>query len=192
MNNSLADSATLLYMLLGTATLILGVVWWRTRRGWFFVGACVLILLIAALALLRSMYPSEGEKIFRVVQDMSAALKAKDMDRIASHLANNFNWFGNSRAEFRKHAEHVVNFLEITECPVWDFDAEKVSRAEGKATIWFRAKPKSRRIETAAFYLIKADLVVEPDGQWRIQTLDCRNPFVDTNKSITPSEIPGF
>ena len=59
-------------------------------RGWFFVGACVLILLISALVLLRSMYPSEGEKIFGVVQDMSAALKAKDMDRIASHLRNSF------------------------------------------------------------------------------------------------------
>jgi ketosteroid isomerase-like protein len=192
MNDWLADSATLLYILLGTATVIFGLVWWRTRRGWFFVAACVLVLLIAALVLLRSTYPSEGEKIFGIVQDMSAALKAKDMDRIASHLANNFTWFGNSRAEFRKHAEHVVNFLEITECPVWDFEAEKVSRAEGKATIWFRAKPKSRRVESAAFYLIKADLVREPDGKWRMQTFDIRNPFVDINKSITPSEIPGF
>ena len=192
MNNSLADSAALLYMLLGTATLILGVVWWRTRRGWFFVGACVFILLIGALVLLRSMYPSDGEKIFHVVQDMSAAVKVKDMDRIASHLANNFNWFGNSRAEFRKRAEHVVNFLEITECPVWDFEAENVSRADGKGTIQFKAKPRSKRVETAAFYLIKAEFILEPDGQWRMQAFNYFNPFVDTKKPMTPSEIPGF
>jgi len=189
MNNWLADSAPLVYMLLGTAAVILAVVWWRTRRGWFLIGTGVLGLLVGSIFLLRAWYPSDSEQLIHAVQDMSAALHARNMDRIFAHISDNFGFHRHAKPEFRRLCEEVLHRRDVTECVVWDFVPEEVSRARGTGKLSFNVKPRGNWGSGAEFYLCKAEFVLEADGQWRMKTFEIFNPYVDTSH---PMDIPGF
>src|SRR5262245_65828281 len=119
MNNWLADSAPFVYVLAGTAALTLGVIWSRTRRGWFLVGTGVLGLLVGGTYLLRALYPSDSEQIAHVVQDMSAALQARNMDRIFAHISDSFSFHRHAKPEFRRLREEVLRRRDVTDCLVW-------------------------------------------------------------------------
>jgi ketosteroid isomerase-like protein len=188
MNNWLADSAPLLSMLLGTAAVVLAVLWWRTRRGWFLVSAALLGLCIGGIFLLMAWYPSDGKQIIHVVQDMSAALRAKDVDRIFSHISDKFSYRRHAKQEFRKMCEEVLRRRDVTECEVWNFNFEDVSRAKGTGIVSFHVKPKGNW-GGGEFYLCKAEFVLEADGRWRMRTFEIFNPFVEQSH---PIDIPGF
>src|SRR5262249_2029561 len=142
MNNWLADSAPFVYLLAGTAALTLAVIWSRTRRGWVLRGAVGLRLLVGGTYLLRALYPPDSEQIAHVVQDMSAALQERNMDRIFAHISDSFSFHRHAKPEFRRLCEEVLRRRDVTECVVWDFVPEEVSRARGTGKISFNVKPR--------------------------------------------------
>lgn len=55
----------------------------------------------------------------------------------------------------------------------------------------FYVKPKGRAMGgSEAFFICKADFVLDPDGQWLLQTFQVFNPAVDTNRPMTMPELP--
>jgi hypothetical protein len=188
MNNWLADNAALIYMVLGTTAVILGYGWWQTKRGWLFIGSGVTVLLIGLIFLLRTLLPSDAEQITRVIQSMSAAVKAHDVDRLFAPLSDSFTFRGKDRAHFRSTAELIMRNRDVTDVQVWGFDSEGVSRTERIARVSFNVKPHGNWGE-GAFYLCRSEWVLENDGKWRLRTFEIFNPFVEQSQ---PMAIPGF
>jgi hypothetical protein len=188
MNNWLADNAALMYMVLGTAAVISGYGWWQTKRGWLLLGSGVTVLLIGVIFLLRTLLPSDAEQIFRIIRNMSAAVKAHDVDSLFAPLSDSFTFRGQNRSRFRSSAEQIMRNRDVTDVQVWGFESEGVSRSERTARISFNVKPKGNWGD-GAFYLCRSEWVLESDGQWRLRTFEVFNPLVEQNQPIF---IPGF
>ena len=57
----------------------------------------------------------------------------------------------------------------------------------GLAGVEFLAKPRGGIADGTTYYLIRAQMKRDPDGQWRLKGFDAYNPYSDSN---TPLQIP--
>ena len=188
MSNWLAENAALIYMLLGVATVVLGFAWWQTKRGWFAVGSGVLVLLIILVWLFRTFYPSDAELMMAKIEEMAAAVKTGNLDRMFAPVSNDFRFRGLDKAEFRSFAEQTMRSHDVTEVRVWGFQSEGAAKNRtGK--ISFQFKPKGNWADSTSFYLCEAEFALENDGQWRLRSCEVFNPFVQQH---APLGIPGL
>jgi hypothetical protein len=124
---------------------------------------------------------------------MSAGVLARDVDRIFAHVSEQFRQgprtFGSTldKAAFRKASEAAIRAHHVTEVSAWDFEPQGVSRAQRTATMVFKVKPRGNWGGDAAYYLCRAQFVLDPDNQWRLEGFEIFNPFVDVHE---PLQIP--
>jgi len=182
----LVDSTALLSIVLGTAALILIVAWWQTRKRNAAVGAGVALALIAGLVLLGRIVETDAQRIENKIHELVGALRAHDLDRLFSQVAEDFHYRGNDKAQFRQKVTETIRVHNVVDVEVWDFATQEISREKRTARIQFRAKPKGNW-DQGVHYRCVADLVLSPDDEWRLKSFEIYNAV-----GAEPLPIPGY
>jgi ketosteroid isomerase-like protein len=188
MSNYVYDNATLLSMLLGLTALTLLALWWRTRRWTLALGGGITVGLIGLVWLLASF--SDQRRLERTVEDMAAAVEAKDLDRILKHVAEDFHFQSTNKASLRKNMADTINSGNLTAAKVWDFEIVELSHETHTAKIAFKVKPVGNWGSSTQFFRCEALMGIDPDGEFRMKTFQIFNPFVETRS--TPLSVPGY
>jgi hypothetical protein len=183
----LVDDPALVYILLAGVAIILAVLWWRSKQGKYLIGAGLAILLIVGVWLLSKYVPTDSKKIQHAVEDMSAGVRSRDLDRIFSHVAADFRHGSLDKKAFRQASDRAIREHDVTNVLVWDFQLREVSRQKRSAGIAFLVKPEGNWGTPARYLQCVADFVLESDGQWRMKGFELTDPL-DKGQ---PVRIPG-
>jgi hypothetical protein len=194
MQSWLLDNFDFLIIVLSIAALVFAYAWWRTRRRPFALGAGAAILLMGFTWLLVYLLPflfgeSDHQQIERKVREMAAAVKDGNLDRIFSHISQEFRHGGLGKADFRHRAEEVIRSRHVEEVVVWDFERGEIARERRSAKVSFLVKARGSWRGSEVGYLCRAEFVLDPDRQWRMRGFEIFNPFRDSEQ---PIPIPGF
>jgi hypothetical protein len=178
MLNWLYENLTVLTMVLGTAAVVLLVLWWQTRLKkraelaierptqqsrilqWrsrqrkFAVLAGTIVLFLAALWLFASLGSSDTRKIKHALEEMSAGVESHDLNRIFAHVSDQFQQgmptFGSAGSTLGKEA-----FRQRSESIILSRNVTRVSVWSIEVTELSRAN----RLAKVTFY-------AKPRGNW--------------------------
>jgi hypothetical protein len=179
----LFEGRLLVYVVLVLVGLAFLFFWYRDsrrRRFWLYPVA-LMVLLAGVYFLLDRLVETRREQIGRKLQEMAVAVKKGDVSRIFEHISDQFRLGGLNKAAFRKSVEGYLNRGEVDDLEIWN-----VQFLDDEGRVAFHAKPKGRLPGTDAFYLVRAQFVLE-NGQWRLHSFQVFNPYSDSN---TPLDIP--
>jgi hypothetical protein len=176
------------YIALAAAAVLLYFFWRQSRRRVFLYAAGACLALVAAYFLLDKFVETDREQIGRKLQEMSAAVRAGDVDRIFANVSDDFKRGTANKAGFRQQAERVIRG-GVNEVEIWNVTVAD-DPSGGPAGVEFFAKPRGGIADGTAFYLIRARMKRDPDGQWRLQGFDAFNPYSDSNTPLQIPELP--
>jgi len=197
----LVDDPTEVLLVLALFALALGVFWW-VRRGDDFgkkklswlkglkarrltrnqccaMGLTLIGFLALVVVLISLLVVTDPKRIRRAIQEMSDGVKEGNLDKIFSHVSDQFRLMGQSKESYRPTVERYIRNGDLTAISVWDFDEAQVSREKKEATIEFRVKPKGTMTGAELFYLCRATFSLDSDGKWRLKTFVVSEPHVD-------------
>jgi ketosteroid isomerase-like protein len=186
------------YVLLGGAAALLLVVWKRTPRRVYLQAAAACLVLLGVYYLLDRQVETDREQISRKITEMAGAVQARDLDRIFRHISESFRLGGADRAAFRREVENVFSRNLVERVEVWNFQFPDDFRekrgsgpaAEESARVEFFAKPFGGVADNATYYLVRARMRRDPDGQWRLQTYQVFNPYSGSNEPLVVPHLP--
>jgi hypothetical protein len=178
------------YFLLVCAELVLLALWWRTRQRKYAFSAGVVAGLTLGYYLLDRFVESDREQIVRKTQEVAAAVTAGDIERAFRNVSDSFKRGTVDKTHFREFAQRVRNERNVTEVQVWDFVFPgEVSREARPADVEFRFKVRGRWGESPPNYFARVGYVLDPDGEWRVQTFDVYDSLTESSR---PIYIPGW
>jgi hypothetical protein len=180
----LFEGRTNVYVVLAALAVFLLLVWWQTRRRWFLVGIPIVVALIGLYALLDKWVETDREQIVRKVQDMAAAVNARNLDRLLEHISDHFRSpQGKDKQQLR---DTVASYLQggmVSNARVWDIVCEeRPSREQGTVRVFFRAKADGGGRELLAD--CEADFDFDPNHGWRMRSLRLFEPQMTTEWQI--------
>ncbi|MGH7172082.1 MAG: hypothetical protein ACRELG_17550, partial [Gemmataceae bacterium] len=143
----LFEGRTSVYVVLAALTVFLLLVWWQTRKRWCLVAVVVAVAMIGLYAQLNKTVETDREQIVRKVQEMAAAMNARDLDRLFENISDNFRSpEGRDKQQLR---DTIANYLQtgmVRNVRVWDIVCEDTpSREHPPARVSFSAKADSGR-----------------------------------------------
>jgi uncharacterized membrane protein len=164
----LSDPPPALYLTLLLAALIAGGLWARYRRRSLLVAAGVVVALLVLLFALDRTNESPREQAVRRVNDMAAALTAKNWQGFSEHVSESFDANGMKKADLRRGfdlgVQHGVRAV------AWEFGlAEPVTYTDESVVIRFDAKAETPSGAPLAKH-IQATFAKDPDGQFRMRS----------------------
>ena len=129
---------------------------------------------------------TDQKRIQRAIREMSEGVKERNVDKIFSHISNQFNLAGRTKESFRPMVENHIRNGDIREVAAWGFEQARFSEDKKEATIEFLIRPKGNM--TNAWYRCLATFVRDADGQWRLRTFSVFEPQIDpaSRRSIYP------
>jgi ketosteroid isomerase-like protein len=189
MFEALVEEATPLAIVLVLVSLGLVLAWRQTRRRAFLAGVGVGVALLVVLLLLVLFVTTDNQRIEKVIRDMADAVHARDVRRIYSHLAPNFSYRRTDRDTFRDKTAEAIQQQNAESVEVWAFDHAPRESGQKTARVTFTARPRGHWApdEARAVFRVQADMVLEADGEWRLQTFEVFRPLTKE-----PIGIPGF
>jgi hypothetical protein len=163
------------YAILAALIVFLLLVWWQTRKRWLLLGVAVAVAMIGLYALLDKTVETDREQIVRKVQEMAAAVNARDLDGLFENISDNFRSpQGKDKQQLR---DTVANYLQmgmVSNVRVWDIVCEDTpSREHPPARVFFRAKAESGRE-----LLADCEATFDYDAQhgWRLRSIRLLKP----------------
>jgi hypothetical protein len=128
--------------------------------------------LLALLALLGVyicdlMFESDREQIVRKLNEMSAAVRNRELDRGFNHLSESFRVQSTNKSQLRAIGDQALRSGEVTDIPIWDINFESLDSKAGTAVVNFRFKLNGPGIPSEFQWIGEATFVREADGQWR-------------------------
>jgi hypothetical protein len=185
----LFEGRTNVYLILGVATAVLLALWWRDRKRHWLAGVLGVLFLAGGYYLLSRVVQTPRKEVQRAVEEMAAAVKARDVDRIMSHVSEQFRHGGLDKPAFRQKVESALAQGVVGEVQVWDFKfpQEQPGGEGGPLRVVFEAKPFGGRASGSEFFRVEADFVRDPDGRWRMKTFQVFHPFINTKQ---PLDVP--
>jgi hypothetical protein len=189
------------YVILAAAAVLLFVAWWQTRKRYWLYATAAFLALIGLYFLLDRLVETDREQIVRKVEEMSAGVRDRNVDRIFAHVSEQFRLSNSDRAAFRALAERAIRTGQVTEVKAWDFQFPDDFRGTERRTVRgtpqevqvarvvFRVHPEGPGLTNAQF-LVRATFVRDPDGQLRLLDFQLFNPFVDQNQPIQIPQLP--
>jgi len=185
----LVEDPTIVYVILGILGLGLGVMAWRTRKRKYGVAVGVVLLLICLVWLLDFLIVTDREQIQLNLQDMVLAAEQRNMDRLFTHISNDFRRGGMDKAAFRRAADTTIQRWNVRNIRLWDLDIGEVSRERRTAHVEFRARANGDWPGGGyAQCFCRSEFVLDSDGQWRMRTFELFNA-VDTRDPLSIPEI---
>lgn len=158
------------------------------RTKMILLGISVLmVLLMLGLFVADRMIESDREQIVRKLEEMSAGVRDRNLDRTFNHVSSSFRLGGADKARLRSAGESAQQRGDVTEIPFWDIDIESIDKETGKAIVNFRFKVIGNRISENQF-ICEATFTRDPDGEWRLQTF---RVFPPTGKK-DEYQVPGL
>ncbi|MGH7225598.1 MAG: hypothetical protein ACRELF_20465, partial [Gemmataceae bacterium] len=166
----LFEGRTSVYVVLAALTVFLLLVWWQTRKRWCLVAVVVAVAMIGLYAQLNKTVETDREQIVRKVQEMAAAMNARDLDRLFENISDNFRSpEGRDKQQLR---DTIANYLQtgmVRNVRVWDIVCEDTpSREHPPARVSFSAKADSGRELLAD---CEATFDFEAEHGWRLRSL---------------------
>jgi hypothetical protein len=177
------------YLILAGLAVVLVALWVRDRKGRWLVGAGVVFLLAGLYFLLDRLVETAPEQIQRKLQEMATGVKARDTGRIFNHISPQFRRGTLDRDKFRSRVDQVMRDQRVKSIEVWDFRFPTGGPRDGSkpVRVVFQVKAFGANPREEMLVRCEADFVRDPDGQWRLQTFQVFQPFVD---STQPLSIP--
>ena len=183
----LSDPSTTLYALLTIMVLVLGGLWFRSRKRGdlfrFLLGVAALVSLI----LIDYFVESPREEATRKMQEISSLTKQNKMDDAFKNISDAFSYNGKNKAWLRDKARHAesqgVSGVDMTGFHRADF--ERLD--DNKIKIGFEVWPSGYGLPQYRFFCW-ATFQKDPDGQFRMQTFDLyqKRPNHPDEKPIVP------
>jgi hypothetical protein len=144
-----------------------------------FAGLAVVYFLVDLLV------ETSREQVRRKLTEMAAAVSHRDVDRIMSHVSDEFHAYDMDKAQFRQYLEGLLRQNLLEEVVVWNFaDEANYSGERVKVTLLTRAK--GSKIPDFSGIPIDVEFIHERDRRWRLSRFTVYNP--DTGKTL--SEMP--
>jgi hypothetical protein len=189
MLDPIIDNAVLIYVVLGFVAAALLVGLWMTRKRGFALALGGTIVAAFLVWLLTFLIPTDQSRIVGAIRDMSAAVPAKDTNRIFSHISDQFRYSGMGKEAFRAFVDHHLKNGDVEEVLADSFEKAQVSRADRTAVIEFNVKPKGNATGDTLFYYCKARFVLDPDNQWRLKGFEVFKPYADSKEPINIPQL---
>jgi hypothetical protein len=185
----LVEGDLTVYCLLALGLIVSLAGWWRTRKRGFAIAAGVFAALIVAYFLLDRFVESDGEQMTRKVSEVAAAVSRSDMEAAFTHVSDNFDRAGYDKKQFRSFCERHRAAGHVSDVKVWDLEATKVSKPEGRGVVQIHFKVTGSWGESPPNWFARVTFVLDRDGQWRVKTFDVYDAL---NQSNTPIGIQGW
>ncbi len=189
----LIDDPTLVYLFLGLIAFALCVGWWMNRGeepgsmrigAWFnalktqrltrnqsyVFGLTVVAVLAIAVWLIGRTGMTDAKRIRMALEEMAAGVKEKNLDKIFKHVSEKSSKKGVNKQELRRRVQHYIRNEDITTVTLHEFYKPVISKDKGTATIKFSATPQGNLARGIEYYRCSATFVLDPDGEWRLQT----------------------
>jgi hypothetical protein len=176
-------------VILALLALALLVAFWTSRQRKYAVGVIALLGLIAVAWLIAQFLPTDRKAIESAIDQMAAGVKNGNPDQVFQHFAKDFRYRSLNKEAFQQQADPRIRSGVVDEVRILSYDKVNIRRPEKKADIEFHVKPFGPGIGDTLYYLCRARFVLEDDGQWRMQTFELYNPFMESNRAI---DIPGL
>ena len=201
MSDWLFEGRPTVYVILAAVAVLLFVAWVQTRKRPWFYAAVASLALVGLYFLLDRLVETDREQILRKVEEMSAGVRERSVDRIFANVSEQFHLNGSGRAAFRQLADRALRTGEVTDVTVWDFAFPEDFRTRVRRTgtagapeqdgarVSFMVKPQGPRLG-APFFRCDATFVRDPDGQWRLFTFQLFQPGVDSNQPFQIPQLP--
>jgi len=197
----LFEGRTTVYVILAAVAVLLLVAWWQTRKRYWLYPGLAFLALVGLYFLLDRLKETDREQIERKVQEMSAAVSERNVDRIFANVSEQFRLNNQNRAAFRGFADQAIRRGQVTEVKAWELrfpdDFRTKVRRTGPtvppeldaARVSFMVKPEGPGLG-APFFRCDATFVRDPDGQWRLFTFQLFQPGVDSNQPFQIPQLP--
>jgi hypothetical protein len=171
----LFEGRTSVYVMLVALAVFLLLIWWQTRKRWLLHGVVVAVALVGLYALLDKAVETDREQIVRKVQEMAAAVNARDLDGLFENISDNFrSRLGKDKQQFR---DTVANYLKkgmVSNVRVWDIGCKDTpSREHPPVQVFFSAKAESGRDLMAD---CEATFDFDAEHGWRLQNIRLLKP----------------
>src|SRR5262249_16843834 len=128
---------------------------------------------------------TEREKLVATVNSIGRALHDVDTDRVFQHVSDRFEYGGMKKAAFHEAVRRGVRVYQVHEMKLWDINVQDVDKEKRTAKIEFYAKVRGNWSASEAFWLVDADFVLDPDGQWRLLHFTLHNPGANTREPVS-------
>src|SRR5438874_6215599 len=200
----LVDDPTDAYMVLGLLALVLGIIWCfnrgedfgKKKLGWLkglmarrvtlnqccAMGLTLIGFLAVVILALYLFVDTDNKRIRRAIREMSDGVKENNVDKIFSHVSDQFQLMGMSKATFRREVENRRGRGDVTEVRAWGFEEPQFTEDKKEAKIEFMIKPVGNLAPRQTFYRCVAAFVRDSDGQWRLKTFAVFEPHIDPKK----------
>jgi hypothetical protein len=193
----LADDPTLAYLILGLIAFGLGVGWWTNRgeepgsmriAAWLqslksrrltrnqtcALGLAIAILLAIAVWQIGRVVVTDAKRIRFALEEMSAGVREKNVDKIFKQVSEKFKKGSRGKKEMRQWVEGHIRNEGVTRVNLSSLESPVISKEKGTATIKFVATPDGSLFSEGRGALVGyrcfATFVLDPDGEWRLQT----------------------
>lgn len=173
----LFEGHTSIYVVLVALTVLMGVVWWQTRKRWAILGMLVALGLVGLYALLDAVVETDREQIVHKIKLMIAAVNAHDIDRAFQHISEDFRTpQGKGKEDLRQLATRYIGQHLLESVDVWDIACiGEPSRSDGTAKAAFMVKPHGPGVEG---FPAECDATFDFDAQhgWRLSRVRLLKP----------------
>jgi hypothetical protein len=146
------------------------------------------LLLFLALGLCDYFFESDREQVVRKLKEMSEGVQHRDLNSVFRNVSDSFQVGQTDKAKLRSLAESAQNSGQVTNLKIWEVQLQPIEPGAKNATVEFNFKIEGS-FNNDAGYRCKSIFVKDPDGQWRLQSFQVFNPFVDQNQPMT---VPGM
>jgi hypothetical protein len=185
----LIEGSPTVYLLLALVGLISLAAWWRTRKRTYLAVASAAGVLILGYFALDRVVESDAEQIGRRLQEMADGVTARDYDHVFRHMSDSFFVLNVDKGAFRRYADEYSRRLQVTSLTIWDVVRSGISRERRRAEVGFRFKIQTNLTQGYEFFFARTVFVLDPDGQWRLQSFEVFNPYSDSKQ---PLQVPGW
>jgi hypothetical protein len=184
------------YAVLAVALAFTLMAWKQTPRRSYLAVCVSLAALIGFYFLLDILVQTDREQIKNSAQEMSAGVKAHDINRIFAQVSDTYNRHASTKAEFRSASEGVIGPRLVEEMAVWGWEftpdyksKESASDArENLAHVRFMAKPTGA--SGTSIYLVDAVMHRDTDGKWRLQSWEVFDAFHNETSPLKVPQVP--
>ena len=184
----LSDPSPAFYVILVILVAVAVGIWFRFRDRGSLIRAGIAVGLLALLFACDWFVESPREEAVRKVQEMSAAITARNAAKFLTHVSDSFDYKNRKKSD----SAEMVNLAKqhnVTTA-VWEFNRDGYTQvSDTELDIVFDAKATGPGGEPFLRHF-KVRFVKDPDGQWRVRTFTPYNIAQKTQGSEDP--IPGI